>query len=195
MRGRKGFTNWSLSLPLKVLSTSIPLFFSWVLAFQTTFLHFSVAFLTSSSTTLRRGTHMDKKIFCEPSNRAMDYYYFFSGISLVNKTIVKVRRQNSIYYCSENLGESYFSSMPESRPCMKSLLTFNSKHSIKLELGLVSVFPSALFSSCISAHKIKCFKFSVSSFVLMLFWNMILVFVLVFFSLKFLYFFPFSLIL
>lgn len=71
-----------------------------------------------------------------------------------------MRRQNSIYYCSENLGESYFSSMPESRPCMKSLLTSNSKHSIKLELGLVSVFPSALFSSCISAHKIKCFKFS-----------------------------------
>lgn len=26
--GRKGFTNWSLSLPLQVLSTSIPLFFS-----------------------------------------------------------------------------------------------------------------------------------------------------------------------
>lgn len=77
VRGRKGFTNWSLSLPLKVLSTSIPLFFSWVLAFQTTFLHFSVAFLPNSSTTLRLGTHMDKKIFCEPSNRAVDYYYFF----------------------------------------------------------------------------------------------------------------------
>lgn len=54
-------------------------------------------------------------------------------------------------------------------PCLKSLLTFNSKHSIKRELGLVSVFPSTLFSSCISAHKIKYFKFSASSFVLMLF--------------------------
>lgn len=51
VRGRKGFTNWSLSLPLKVLSTSIPLFFQLGACFPNyifTFLHFSLAFLTAA---------------------------------------------------------------------------------------------------------------------------------------------------
>lgn len=76
VRGRKGFTNWSLSLPLKVLSTSIPLFFQLGACFPNYIFTFFTCF-SNSSTTLRRGTHMDKNIFCEPSNRAMDYYFFF----------------------------------------------------------------------------------------------------------------------